>query len=149
MVSVAGAVVPRIPGPLAKSASIAADPALAGARPVSVTVTLGYEMQCGYPGAGPVRIALPAGMALPARLSRAEVLVDGREARSAALADGTVTVGLAGPPRVICDVIGPGRLTVEILPSASLGDPAHAGSYPVAISVGGASFTASLVIQPA
>jgi hypothetical protein len=143
------AALPRIPSPLAKSATVGADPALAAARPAALTVTLGYEMQCGYPGAGPVRITLPAAIGLPAHLTRKEVLVDGREAQSAALAGGTVTVGLAAPPRVMCDVIGPGRLTVEILPSASLVNPARAGSYPVAISVGQAAFTATLVIQPA
>lgn len=124
----------------------------AGARPVSVTLTFSYMMQCGYPGPGPVRITLPAAERVPSALARGAVLVDGAAARSVALLGRTVTVGLSPRPRVICDVIGEGRLSIELIAAGGFGNPPHAGTYTVSAatsSPSGGAFSARFRVQPA
>jgi hypothetical protein len=109
-------------------------------------------MQCGYPGAGPVTIALPSAERLPARLARRDLLVDGHAARGVVLSGHTLTITLAPAPRIICDVIGLGRLTVEVTAGAELGSPLHAGTYTITASISSASpppaaFSASFTLR--
>ncbi len=107
-----------------------------------VTVELGYEMQCGYPGPGPVVLELPASEQVPARIPRASVLVDGKAAPSLSVSGHAVAVGLAPRPQIMCDVIGPGRLTIELTRAVGLGNPSRPGSYLLRAARGGVSFSA-------
>jgi len=130
------------------SALVALSSTRAGVRPVTLSLELGYEMQCGYPGPGPLRIQLPPQVRLPATLPRSALLVDGRAASSAALSGHTLELGLALPPRVMCDVIGPGRLTIVLGRAADVGNPLRAGTYTLAAAVAGSSFSARFTIRP-
>jgi len=55
-----------------RSLTVALSSTRAGARPVRLTLSFSYTMQCDYPGAGPVTIVLPAAERLPARLARSD-----------------------------------------------------------------------------
>jgi len=134
---------------LPQSASVTLSSAQAGARPVVLTLVLGYEMQCGYPGPGPVTIDLPAAERVPAQLAPSQVLVDGKPAPSVAIAGHAVSVGLAPPPQVMCDVIGPGKLTIEFGRAAGLGNPSRPGVYTLEAARGSAAFTARFTIRAA
>jgi hypothetical protein len=104
----------------------------AGARRVSVALTMHYEMQCGWPGPGVLVIRLPASMRVPAHLAASAVLVDRKPPASVAVTGGdSISVGLPARPQILCDVIGPGTLTVTFAPAAELGNPKSAGSYVV------------------
>lgn len=139
------------PGPASSpsTASVSLSSARAGARPVALTLTLTYEMQCGYPGPGPVVIRLPQQERVPARLAPAQVLVDGQPARTVAISGHTVTVGLAPRPQIMCESIGPGRLTILLTRAAGFGNPLRADSYTIAVTRRAAAFTAGFTIRPA
>jgi hypothetical protein len=77
------------------------------------------------------------------------VLVDARPAVAAAIAGHTLRIGLAPPPQVMCDEIGPGELTIELTRAAGLGNPAVAGTYAVTATVAGAAFAARFTLQAA
>lgn len=143
-----GALAVVAPG-LVHTATVMLSSARAGAEPVALTLELGYEMQCGYPGPGPVVITFPVAERVPAVLSRAEVLVGGHPAVSVGVSGHSVSVGLAPEPRVMCDVIGPGRLTVQFTSAAGLGNPSRPGSYTVEAARGSAFFSAAFTIRPA
>jgi hypothetical protein len=105
------------------------------ARPVAVALTLHYEMQCGWPGPGSLTIRFPAAMVVPARIPPSSVLVDHKAASAVTVSGGdTVTVALPTRPRIMCDVIGPGTLTVSFDRAARFGNPNAAGSYVVRAS---------------
>ncbi len=133
--------------PLPHAAAVLLSPQRAGARPVALTLQLSYEMQCGYPGPGPLRLALPLAEHVPAVIAPSAVLVDGKAAPAVRVAENVVTVGLPQPPQVMCDVIGPGRLTVELTRAAGLGNPARAGSYTLTATREGSPFSARFTIQ--
>jgi hypothetical protein len=117
------------------------------ARPVAVALTLHYEMQCGWPGPGSLSIRFPAAMAVPARIAPSSVLVDHKAASAVTVASGgTVTVALPPRPRIMCDVIGTGTLTVSFSRAARLGNPKTAGSYLVRASKPSVSASGRIVI---
>ncbi len=145
-VSTASAATPARPTPALHTLEVTVSPAKAGAHPVLWSVELGYEMQCGYPGPGPVVLSFPAAVRLPARIARSAVLVDGKAAASVQAAGRSLAVGLAPPPQIMCDVIGPGRLTIELTGAAGLGNPARAGSYRLTATRGTTSFSARFAI---
>jgi hypothetical protein len=122
--------------PPAQSATVQVSPARAGAHPVALTLKLGYEMQCGYPGPGPVVVQLPAAELVPARIPRAAVLVDGKGAPGVQVAGHAISVALPPRPQVMCDVIGPGKLTIVFTRAAGLGNPSSGGSYTVTATRG-------------
>jgi hypothetical protein len=134
-------------GPAGSGLVVTASPAFAGARHVRLTVSLHYEMQCGYSGAGPLTVTLPASISLPGTLPAGAVLVGGK-ATAATLAGTRVTVQIAPHAGVMCDVIGPGVLQLVFTPQAGLGNPAHSGSYRVAAVHGRHSFSTELTITP-
>jgi hypothetical protein len=80
-------------------------------------------MQCGYPGPGPVIVRFPAQEHVPPAIPVSDVLVDGKPAPGVRVSRGAVSVALAPRPQIICDVIGPGRLTIAFTRSAGLGNP--------------------------
>jgi hypothetical protein len=122
----AAAAGPMLP---AQSISVVASSLQVGAHPVALTFTFKYEMQCGDPGTGPVVLQLPAAMSVPSRVAKGSVLLNGTALLSFAVKGAKITVGI--PPRsgVMCDVIGPGTLTVVLERSAGIGNPKSAGTY--------------------
>jgi len=137
-----------IPG-LPQSATASLSSARVGARPVALTIELDYDMQCGYPGPGPVVIELPATEHVPAALTRSQVLLDGHPAVSVAISGHRVEVGLASQPRIICDEIGPGRLTILFSSAAGLGNPSRPGSYTIAVTRATTALSARFTILAA
>jgi hypothetical protein len=149
VVIAAGVVAASATAGLGQSASGTISSHRAGTRPVTLTLKLGYEMQCGYPGPGPVVVTFPATWRLPAKLGTTPVLVNGKAAVSASVSGHRVTVGLAPPPQIMCDVIGPGTLTVQFTRGANLGDPLKAGTSVVTAQSKGAAFPVSFAISAA
>ena len=47
----------------------------------------------------------------------------------------------------MCDVIGPGRLTIAFNRSAGLGNPARAGAYTISATRQAAAFSARIAIH--
>ena len=114
---------------------------------MTLTLKLGYEMQCGYPGPGPVVVTFPAAWRLPAKFGATPVLVNGKAAVSASISGHRVTVGLAPEPKIMCDVIGPGTLTIQFTRGDNIGNPLKAGTSVVAAEVKGQSFRVSFAIS--
>ena len=106
-------------------------------------------MQCGYPGPGPVLIDLPSQERVPRVLTPSQVLVDGHPARNVGIFGHRVSVGLAPLPRIICMVIGMGRLTILFTRAAGLGNPLRAGSYTITATRASSEFSARFTIRPA
>jgi hypothetical protein len=145
----AGAVAGSATAGLGQSASGTISNNRASTRPVTLTLKLGYEMQCGYPGPGPVVVTFPATWRLPAKLGATPVLVNGKAAVSASLSGHTVKVGLAAPPQIICDEIGPGMLTVQFTRGDNIGSPLKAGTSVVTAQVKGQTFNVSYAFSAA
>jgi hypothetical protein len=133
--------------PASIPAQVAVSSQHAGARPVTVSVQVRYEMQCGWPGPGVVTIRFPAGMAVPASIPASAVLVQGKPATRATSQGRTETVSL--PPRhgMLCDSIGPGRLTIGFTPAARLGNPHVPGSYVLRVTKGASSFEGRFAVR--
>jgi len=120
--------------------TVTASSHVVAAKNVKLTVVLRYEMQCGYPGEAPVRLTLPG------RLAQAAALVDGKPARATRSA-GVLTVDMPPKPEIMCDVIGPGRLTITVPPRAGLANPAKAGAYTVTARKGRQAFAARFAVR--
>jgi hypothetical protein len=58
-----------------------------------------------------------------------------------------VSVGMPKRPQIMCDVIGPGRLTIVLTPSARITNPATAGPYRVTAHKGALAFAARLTVM--
>lgn len=130
------------------SATVAASSHRAGARPVALTLRIRYEMQCGWPGAGPLTIRLPDAMVVPTALARSAVLLDGKPAASVGHRGHRIVLGLPPRPQILCDVIGPGALTIVFTRRARFGNPSIAGIYRLRVTKGSLAFDARLTIQP-
>jgi hypothetical protein len=103
----------------------------AGAHPVVLVARMRYEMQCSWPGPGSLVFRFPSAVKLPARIAAGAVLVNGKTALATRPSAGVVSVAL--PPRkgIMCDLIGPGTVTVTFTRTAAIGNPKHAGTYVV------------------
>jgi hypothetical protein len=139
----AGAIAGSAAAGLGQSASGTISSTHAGTRTVTLTLKLGYEMQCGYPGPGPVVVTFPASWRVPAKLGPTPALVNGKAAVSASLSGHTISVGLAPPPQIMCDLIGPGTLTVQFTRGDNIGAPLKAGSSVVTATVKSQTFRVS------
>jgi hypothetical protein len=106
----------------------------AGARPVAVTLQMRYEMQCSWPGPGSLEIRFPASVKLPPAIATGAVLVNGKPASASRPSAGVVDVALPARPQVMCDLIGPGQVTVAFTKAAKVGNPKKAGTYMVRAS---------------
>lgn len=124
-----------------------ATPARAGARPVSLTLALHYEMVCGRPGRGPLVVTLPEAMVVPHSIPHGAVILQGRRATAVAVAGHVVTVAVPKPAGVSCHSITIGTLRTTFTPAAGLGNPRAAGTYTVRARVAGRSFAARLTIH--
>ncbi len=106
-----------------------------GARRVAVWLTLRYEMQCGWPGTGPLTVTFPSGMQVPSRIARTALSVNGRAPSRIGHERQRLTIALLSHPEVICDVIGPGTLRVRFSRGAGLGNPTLPGRYVLVATV--------------
>jgi len=134
--------------PLATGLTVVASPARAGAHDVRLTLTLRYPMQCGYPGAGPLVVTLPAAEVVPAAVPQGSVLLDGKPT-AATVAGSRVTVMIASHQGPICDVIGPGTVRLTIKSQAGFGNPPKTAKYRVTAMHARRSFSAVLAITSA
>jgi hypothetical protein len=132
--------------PLGSSMTAATTPTVAGARHVRLTLAMHYEMQCGYPGAGPLVVVLPNDMSLPTRLPSGSVLVNGNPL-PATIAHARVTVSIPPHTGVMCDSIGPGTLRLTLTRQAGFGNPARAGTYRLTAAHARRAFSTNLKIS--
>jgi hypothetical protein len=93
-----------------------------------------------------VNVRFPAAATVPASIARSAVLVDGKAAPSVSVAGHTVSVALPPRPQVMCDAIGPGKLTIAFTHAARLGNPTRAGTYAVTATRQASTFVARLAI---
>jgi hypothetical protein len=77
------------------------------------------------------------------------VLVDGKAAVSVSLSGHTAKVGLAPPSRIMCDIIGPGTLTIQFARGGDIGSPPRAGPSVVAVAVNNQTFRISFAFSAA
>jgi hypothetical protein len=115
-------------------------PATAGST-ATLRMSLRTELQCGALRPGRVALRLPAAMTIPASplVRVAQERVDG-----VTVSGHTLVIAVPRPPGPTCMVIAPGRVTFTV---AGVRNPA-AGSYTVAVTVGGRTFTAKLAVRP-
>jgi hypothetical protein len=59
----------------------------------------------------------------------------------------SVTVEMRSRPKILCDAIGPGTLTIVLGPRARVVNPAKAGRYRVLARKGSLTFSAPLTIS--
>ena len=107
----------------------------AGARGVVLKLKFTTQLQCGRPIGPPITVTLPASERVPRTISRNAILVSGAAPDSVSLFGHAVVMKI-GRPEVICDVIGPGPVTILFLPKARLGNPVKAGTYLVTVARG-------------
>src|SRR5579884_1982644 len=124
----------------------AASPARAGAAPIALTLKLHYEMVCGRPGPGPLVVTLPHALRVPVAIARSAVQLQGKEPASVSVAGHVVTIGVPVSTGISCFSITMGTLTTTFAPTARLGAPVRAGTYPVLARIGKHAFTARLSI---
>jgi hypothetical protein len=110
-------------------------------------MTLRYQMQCGYPGVGPLVVSFPRAVRLPKRFAAGAVRLSGK-AIAATKAGRRVTVTIA-PPGQLCGLIGPGSLKLVFTRKANLVNPKRAGSYLFTATHRTHRFRAKLVIKSA
>jgi hypothetical protein len=130
LTGVASAAVPQ------RGAYVITSSTAARAIPVALTVSLTFEMQCGNPGRSPLTLTLPPQMTVPVRIAASSVLVDGKPAKSVTTHGSKVTIAIAQPHFLTCDVIGMSTLTVMIGKRAGLGNPKTAGIYAFHVAIG-------------
>lgn len=135
------------PAPLVSSMTVTASPRTTGAHAVRLTLTLHYEMQCGYAGAGPLVVAFPSAIKLPTRFAAGAVQLAGKPV-AATVAGRHVTVTIAPRKGVMCDAIGPGSLALTFTTAAKLANPTKAGSYRFTATHTKRAFAAALAISP-
>jgi len=137
---------PIVPGRLGAATAVAV-PTRAGARPVTLTLTIEVELQCGRLQNGPILVSLPAAMRIGASLARTAVLLDGKPPAAVSLAGHSIAIGV--PPRtgILCDVMSPGKVTIVFTRAAGFGNPSDAGRYAVTVRTGRTTGVANLRIS--
>jgi hypothetical protein len=150
-VPVAAAVPRAVPVPIAGGSGSTAtlSNSSAGAQPVAVTIRFRAELQCGRLNAPVVVVRLPSAMHVPSAIGRARVLVSGKEPSSVTVSGVAITIKPARPKpgTVICDVIGPGTVSVAFAAGAGLGNPATAGSYAFSVSAARQTWRGKMTIH--
>jgi len=136
--------VPAIVAAVAMAVSLSSH--LAGAAPVEMQLRLTYEMRCGWPGPR-IDVVFPSAERLPARVARSAVLVDGRPAAAARRSGRSISITVAPPAGVQCDVIAPGMVRINLMRAAGLGNPHRPGTYAVSARHGALSFRGSFTIR--
>lgn len=117
-------------------ASASLSSAHAGARPVALVVALHTELQCGKLRGGSLALTFPAAAQLPRTMHASAITVQGMQPSSVKLANRTLSITLARPTGVMCNVIGPGTAKIIVSRAAQLGNPMAAGAYKLGVHVG-------------
>ena len=128
------------------SMTVSASPHAAGAHGVRLKVTLHYEMQCGYPGKGPLVVTFPSAMKLPTQFAAGSILLAGSPV-SATVDGRQVTVIVPPHKGVLCNAVGPGSLTLAFTHAAKLENPKQAGAYSLRATHSRRTFTAKLRVK--
>jgi hypothetical protein len=140
---------------LATSAQATAVPATtalssskAGAKHVTLTVSLITGLQCGrLMGSRTLVVTMPAKAKLPHTVAASAVTVGGKAVSRVSIAGPAVTISIPPPRGMICDSITVGIATIVFLPAAGLGNPRAPGTYTVRIAHGNDAFAAPLKIH--
>lgn len=74
------------------------------------------------------------------------IAVQGKPPSSVKLANRTLSITVARPTGVMCNVIGPGTVKILVSRAAQLGNPATAGTYKLAVHYGTETLEATLKI---
>jgi hypothetical protein len=134
--------------PAAGPATTALSSSKAGAKHVTLTISLTTELQCGrLMGSRTLAVTLPAKVKVPATVAPAAVTVGGKAASSVSVAGRAVTISLAPPRGMMCDSITTGLAKIVFLPAAGLGNPRAPGTYTVRVAHGNDAFAAPLKIH--
>lgn len=115
-------------------------------RPVALTLALHTELICGQPGPAPIVVKLPAAATVPSAIASRSVLVRTRPAAAVVVHANAVTVT---PPRhkgLLCDVVGPGAVTLHFEKSARIGNPRSPGTYSISVVRQRSTYQASIRI---
>jgi hypothetical protein len=124
--------------------AVGAVPASHAAHPTALTLQATFELQCGR--ATSVTVGLPAAMVVQT-IAPTAVLVNGVHAATVRTSRRVVRVTMPPPQGMICDSIGPARVTVRFTRAAGLVNPKNPGSYPVWLQVRGESAAGRLKIS--
>ena len=127
--------------------TVTASPDAASAHGPRLVLSLRYQMQCGYPGVGPLVVRFPRAVRLPRRFTAGAVRLSGKPIATTR-AGRQVTVTIA-PPGQLCGLIGPGSLKLVFTRKAKLVNPRRAGSYLITATHANHTFRATLVIKSA
>lgn len=120
----------------------------AGAKHVTMTVSLTTELQCGrLMGSRTLVVTLPAKARIAKTVPATAVLVSGKAVSQVAVAGRVLTLSLAPPSGMMCDSITTGIAKVVVGATAGLRNPAAPGGYTVRVVHGGESFAAPLKIH--
>lgn len=138
----------RAPTAVRSSLTAIASPRTARTHDVRLTLTFRYEMQCGYPGAGPLAVTFPSAVKLPKRFA-ADVVRLSKKSIAVRVSGRTVTMTVPPHEGPLCNVIGPGSLALVFTRAAKLANPPHAGSYRFTATHAKRRFSARLAIKPA
>ena len=99
------------------------------------------------PGPGPVVVKFPSPNGLPKAFPSGSVS-SSTAPEPAARERATPSASPLPPaPAIMCDVIGPGRLTIAFGRSAGLGNPARAGTYTISATRQAAVFSTRFPID--
>lgn len=118
----------------------------AGASPVAIGLRATYVMQCSWPGPQ-VDVVFPSAERLPPRFAKASVLVDGKPPASVTRTGSTVSLRIARPSGVMCDVMGPGTVRIAFTRSARICNPLHPGRYVVRVAHGASTAHAAFTVS--
>jgi len=130
------------------AATVALSSAKAGADDVAVTVRLQTLLRCGRPTGGAIVVSLPRSAQVPRTIASKSVRVNGKAPSKVSVSATTVTVGLPAVQGVTCDSMTDGVVQVVFAPTAALGNPAHAGSYTIAVRQARAIHSVPIAIRP-
>lgn len=129
------------------AASVQLSSVKAGADNVALTARVQSVLRCGRPTGGAVVVSLPKSAHVPASIARTSVRVNGKVPSKVSVAATTVTVSLPVVNGITCDSMTDGVVQVAFAPSAALGNPAHAGTYTVAIRQAQLAHAVSIAIK--
>ena len=128
-------------------AAVSLSSAAAGARPVAVLVSLHTELQCGRLRGRSIDLVFPAAAKLPNTVSAGAVSVQGKRPAGVKVAGRTLSIAMAPPTGVMCDVIAPGVAKILVTRAARVGNPSSAGTYAFSVRYGAATLPATLTIR--
>lgn len=103
-------------------------PADHGTQQAALTLRATFELQCGRANA--VTVGLPAAMGVRT-IRPGAVLVNGLHPASVRTSHHVVQVTMPPPQGMICNSIGPARVTVRFTSAAGLVNPAKPGAYAI------------------